>query len=235
MLNTGFMSFDLIIWDCDGCLVDSEAVACSVAAAYISSLGYPLSTREYVERFAGRSLNSALTEIAREMDDPIDRRFDYEAYRGELWNVFRLRLRAVDGVADILPEMPGARCIASGSSTARVRFSLEIAGLTSLLDAPVFSTAMEDYPSGALRPASKPAPDVFLLAAETMKIDPPRALVIEDSPAGIMGGRAAGMKVFGFMGGSHVTHEWRQRVAEAKPDATFDDMRVLPDLVKNWG
>lgn len=229
------MSFDLIIWDCDGCLVDSEAEACATAAAYISSLGYPLSTREYIDRFAGRSLGSALAEIAREMDDPIDKKFDYEAYRRELWNTFRLRLRAVDGVADILPEMNGPRCIASGSSAQRVRFSLEVTGLTSLLDAPIFSTAVEDRDPNEPPIPGKPAPDIFVLAAETMKAEPARTLVIEDSPAGIMGGRAAGMKVFAFLGGSHVTESWRERVKTAQPDLTFDNMLQLPDLVKNWG
>ncbi len=228
------MSFDLIIWDCDGCLVDSEAIACTMAAEHFTKLGYPLTLQEYVARFAGRSLNSALGEISREMGQPFDQNFDYEAFREELWGSFKQHLHAIDGVADVLPLMGGKRCVASGSSKARVRISLELTGLKELLDAAIFSTSNEDLAPGQSPIPGKPAPDVFILACETMGVPPARTLIIEDSPYGVMGARAAGATVFGFLGGSHVTQSWRERVEAGQPDLTFDNMRQLPELVKKF-
>jgi len=228
------MSFDLIIWDCDGCLVDSEALACGVAAERITALGYPLTGAEYINRFAGRSMRSAMEELSRETQEDYAERFDYLAFRDAVEQAFQLRLRAMPGVIEILPQLDVPMCIASGSSAKRIGFSLSIAKIDALKDVPRFSTASEDYAEGQPHPASKPAPDIFLMAAEQMGKNPARCLVIEDSAFGVMGGKAAGMTVFGFMGGSHVTANWRTRAQAAGPDLLFDDMRTLPGLYKNY-
>lgn len=219
------MPFDLIIWDCDGCLVDSEAIACGVVASYMTRLGYPLTGEDYISRFVGKPIETALQEVDLEKGLSLRSTFPYIECRQEILNVFLSALKATVGVEDVLQTISLEHCVASGSSVERNTQALQVTKLFSFFEGKIFSSSQVTH--------GKPAPDVFFYAAEKMGADPSRCLVIEDSVAGVTAGKAAGMTVFAYMGGSHVNAAWRERVAAAHPDAMFDDMRVLPEMVLN--
>ena len=217
--------FDLVIFDLDGVLVDSEPISCRVTAAALHDLGIWLSPSEVCDRFLGLSTAAMLEEVAAE-----HRRCRLpagfpETLRGRILQAFEHALAPVAGVPAVLDALPIERCVASSSHPERIRRSLELAGLLERLAPHLFSASMVSE--------GKPAPDLFLLAAARMAAEPARCLVIEDSAAGIRAGKAAGMTVFGFTGGSHVrpeTHAPRLRAAGA--DAIFAKMTALPGLIR---
>lgn len=220
------MPFDLLIWDCDGCLVDSEVIACAVVAERLTSLGYPLTGPDYALRFAGKTTDYAVDEIERETGQSFADRFSYLECRAKILEAFETHLTPTAGVHEALSQLDLPMCIASGSGVERNTKALRLTNLLPFFEGRIFSSSQ--VPNG------KPAPDVFLFAADQMKADPSRCLVIEDSVYGVQAAQAAGMKVFGYMGGGHVTEKWRESVLAACPDLLFDDMQVLPDLVASF-
>jgi len=230
------MGFDLIIWDFDGCLVDSEIIACGMEGAYFTELGYPVSTQEAIDRFAGRTSKDALLEIERETGKSFLDRFSFDVFRQRVFDAFEASLRPIDGAAEMLEKMGQPRCIASGSAVTRIQKCLALTKLDMFFNPDhIFSTAAEEVGPREPKIAGKPAPDIFLLAASRLNVAPEKCLVIEDSVPGIRAAKAAGMTVFGFTGGSHVTPPWVERLRAEAPDSLFADMRELPDLVKNNG
>lgn len=226
------MSFDLIIWDCDGCLVDSEVIACEAIAEYFGELGYPLSVEDAIARFVGRNDRDTLAEIEKETGRPFTKLFSKDVYKKKVFEMFEASLKPIAGVAEALERLGGARCIASGSSISRIKYTLELTDLASFFDAQqIFSAAAEDLGPNEPRILGKPAPDIFLHAAERMGFSPAQCLVIEDSAHGIEGAKAAGMAVFAYTGASHATSAWVERLQLAEPHALFKDMRELPGLV----
>ena len=183
-------SIELVIFDCDGVLVDSERLAVRTEATILSKLGWELSESEIVERFVGRSAQYMHGEIERALGREVDWENEFESrYR----QVFERELVAVDGVAEVLDQIKVAKCVASSGTHEKIRFSL---GLTDLLDRfgdRIFS--VDDVAHG------KPAPDVFLYAAEQMGFEPDECAVVEDSVSGVVAGLAAGMQVYAFAGG----------------------------------
>ena len=217
------MPIDLIIFDCDGVLVDSEVISCRAHADVLSRHGYPITSDEVFERFLGRSTRQANLEIETELGRKLPD--DYHAeLQDELFGNFERDLEAIRGIHDALDRITQRVCVASSGSHQRMRVSL---GSTSLYDrlAPnIFSASQVKN--------GKPAPDLFLFAANEMKVPPKRCVVIEDSVAGIAGARAAGMKVFGFYGGSHCGAGHAETLRQAGADLTFSDMHQLPELVR---
>ena len=213
----------LVIFDCDGVLVDSEPLADRVLLEGLAALGTPIEPSFAQERLLGRSLGSMCAILREEcrIDLSAD---DLEGMRERLYDLFRRELQPIAGVAAALDALAVPRCVASSSQIERIRLSLEVTGLLPRLDPHLFSAAMVTH--------GKPAPDLFLHAAARMGVDPAACLVIEDSPAGVEAARAAGMRVFGFVGGSHArTPAHRDRLAALAPDALFEDMRALPTLL----
>lgn len=217
------MPFDLIIWDCDGCLVDSEIVACGLGAQMMTEWGFPISLEEFLELFTGQS-SKQVSAYVEERTGRSYREYEREDYLPRLKDAFSQSLKACAGVEETLRSLSCQHCIASGSERARVEHSLIVTKLMPFFEGKIFTSSQVEN--------GKPAPDVFLFAAERMGIEPCRCLVIEDSVNGIRAGKAAGMKVFAYLGGSHVNEAWRERVAAEKPDVTFDDMRELPSLIE---
>lgn len=219
------MSPDLLIWDCDGCLVDSEVLACAVAAQCLTAIGYPLTGQEYVNRFAGQTMAATLAALESETGKPFADRFSLESFRHQVLALFETSLKPTPHVTEILPLLALPMCIASGSSLKRNARALALTGLDVYFDeGTLFSAEQVAH--------SKPAPDVFLFAAEQMKAASEKCLVIEDSVTGITAAKAAGMTVLAYLGGAHVSAVWRESVKAAQPHAMFDDMRALPDLIK---
>ncbi len=221
------MPFDLLIWDCDGCLVDSEVLACAVAAQCLTAIGYPLTGQEYVNRFAGQTIAATLAVLEAETGKPFADRFSLDSFRQQVLALFETSLKPTPYVAEVLPLLALPMCVASGSSLTRNARALALTGLGGYFD-------KDNLFSAEQVARSKPAPDVFLFAAEQMKAAPEKCLVIEDSVTGITAAKAAGMRVLAYLGGSHVSEMWRQRVAAAQPDALFDDMRALPEMVLHY-
>ncbi len=225
------MPFDLIIWDCDGCLVDSEVLACEALADYLGELGYFLSVEAVMDRFIGKNDRDTIAEIEQETGKPYTKLFSYHVYRQKVFSLFEKALAPISGVADAIGSIGGSRCIASGSSLPRVFRSLELTGLSSFFaQDQIFSTAAEDLRPDEPKITGKPAPDVFLYAAMKMRVAPEKCLVIEDSAHGIAGGLAAGMTVFAFTGGSHIRPRTIEAIKAANPHKIFSDMRNLPSL-----
>jgi len=215
-------TFELVIFDCDGVLVDSERIAIRVDGIMLERLGWPLSEKEIIERFVGRPHDFMVSEIETAIGRPLPPGWE-EEFRPLYDEAFTAELVAVDGIGDTLDHLAAKHaelpiCVASSSSHRSIRRSLELTGLRHHFEERIFS--VEDVANG------KPAPDVFLHAADRMGFDPSVCAVVEDSAHGVTAGRAAGMRVFGFGGG--VTPAERL----VGPDTVvFHDMRELPVLL----
>ena len=181
--------FDLVIFDNDGVLVDSEPVANRVLAGLLTEYGVPTTVEESMGQFLGSSMPQVRALVEERIGRPLPAELEAR-YMGELYPSFRSFLRPIPGVAEVLAAISVPVCVASGGTHERIRLTLTCTGLWDRFGGRVFST--EDVARG------KPAPDLFLHAAASMGADPRRCAVIEDSPAGITGANAAGMTTFGF-------------------------------------
>lgn len=209
--------FELVIFDCDGVVVDSERIVQEVFAEFLSELGLKLTPAEAYERFLGRRLVDCLA-IARELtgrDVPQGALATYTARRDA---VLREQVRPVEGVRAVLEALALPYCIASSGDHAKMRTTLGATGLWPLFEGRVFSATEVER--------GKPAPDVFLLAAARMGAQPARTVVIEDSVNGVLAGCAAGMTVLGFAGLTPAA-----RLAAAGAKTTFERMCDLPALL----
>jgi HAD superfamily hydrolase (TIGR01509 family) len=215
--------FDLIIFDCDGVLVDSEVISCRTHAEVLTRHGYPITADEVHARFLGRSSREARLEIEAELGRALPDDLDIQL-RDELYRSFAATLEAVPFVTRALDAIARPVCVASSGSHERIRVSLGRVGLYDRFAPHIFSAS--EVANG------KPAPDLFLHAAARMNTAPARCLVIEDSIAGITAARAAGMTAFGFHGGSHCGPTSAARLCDAGAAATFDDMRQLPEMIR---
>jgi len=148
-----------------------------------------------------------------------------DAMRRVLYERFRAELQPIEGIAETVDGLGIAHCVASSSQPERIRLSLSVTGLIDRFEPNIFSASMVAH--------GKPAPDLFLHASAVMGVEPARCVVVEDSPAGIVAAKSAGMRVVAFTGGSHArTPQHRQTLLALEPDALFDDMRELLQFVR---
>jgi HAD superfamily hydrolase (TIGR01509 family) len=187
---------DLVIFDCDGVLVDSEIIAARVESDLITRAGFDISAEEISESYAGLTLKDILLHLEEKARIPFQASLIDQA---EALTDKRLaaEVRAIDGAREAVLSVHGPRCICSNSRTERIDLMLSKVGLKAYFEGRIFSAL--ETPSGK----PKPAPDVFLYAAGKMKADPAKTFVIEDSIHGVAGAKAAGMRVIGFTGASH--------------------------------
>ncbi|HEX7883143.1 MAG TPA: HAD family hydrolase [Afipia sp.] len=216
------MNCDLVIFDCDGVLVDSEALACVVHADVLTQHGYAISPEQVHDRFLGRSAREARSEVESELGFALP-----DAYTAQLKatidRVFGEQLTPVPHIADTLTQLTQPICVASSGTPTRIRSSLGTTGLLNRFDPHLFSAMQVDR--------GKPAPDLFLFAAAQMNTPPGRCVVVEDSVPGVTAARAAGMTVIGFTGGSHCRPGDADRLRRVGASTVIDDMRALPALV----
>lgn len=212
----------LIIFDCDGVLVDSEPIASAVMAEMITALGHPMTREQALATFTGLSLADVNALARRLLGRPVPAETGAH-YGAALLTRFRQELKAVDGVRDAIVALPFVRCVASSSAPERLRLSLEVSGLLPLFDPHVFSAAQVRR--------GKPAPDLFLHAAARMQAHPQECIVVEDSVLGIAAARAAGMLPIGFAGGGHATEALAERLAAAGAQHVVRSMAELTPLV----
>lgn len=209
--------FELVIFDCDGVLVDSERIAVRVEAEYLTELGWPLTEAEIIERFMGHTseyMDQAIefqlgSRLPQDWKDRFQRRYR-EAFAAELV--------PVDGVLEALGQIAIPTCVASSGSHDKLRFTLGHTGLYERFEGRIFS--------GYEVANGKPAPDLFLHAAARMGADPARCAVVEDTLYGVMAARAAGMCAFGYAGGLSAPER-----LEGEATVVFEDMRALPRLL----
>jgi HAD superfamily hydrolase (TIGR01509 family) len=214
----------LVIFDCDGVLVDSEPISLRLLLDTLGEAGLALDPAEADALFLGRSLRSTREIVARDFGLTVSDAA-LELMRQRLYAAFRAELRPIPGIAVALDALPVPFCVASSSQPERIELSLTVTGLWPRFRGRAFSSTMVAR--------GKPFPDLFLFAAKTLGYDPAACLVVEDSPAGIAAAKAADMRVVAFTGGSHAASEdHRRRVAALAPDAIIADMRALPELVR---
>jgi HAD superfamily hydrolase (TIGR01509 family) len=219
-------NFDLVIFDCDGVLVDSEVISCRAHAETLTRHGYPITAEQVLERFLGVSDREARQTIEREIDRRLPDDFEQQVKAATL-RFYAGDLQAIAHVGEAIGAIALPKCVASSGTPEKIRHGLTCAGLYDQLAPHIFSATQVSR--------GKPAPDLFLFAAKQMNTSPERCLVIEDSVPGVTGGRAAGMTVLGFQGGSHCRPGYGDRLHDAGAVAVFDDMRQLPALIRKMG
>ena len=208
----------LHIFDCDGVLVDSEVLATRIESQLLRDVGVELTPESIAEAFIGLSDTEMHRRI--EADWGVTLPDDFTVRRAaRLDEVFRTELRAVPGITGVLEALEGPRCVASSSAPDRIRTSLAVTGLDKFFGPDVFSASSVER--------GKPAPDLFLSAADAMQTDPARCVVIEDSTPGVAAGLAAGMWVVGFTGASHCVPTLTDRLLEAGAHEIARDAEAL--------
>ncbi len=199
----------LVIFDCDGVLIDSEIISARMLVEELTRLGVSIDLPYVVQNFLGRSYPVVMEQIRRDFGLDLPPVFE-EQYRERLLDGFRTGLKIMPGVAAVLGALAVPMCVATSSSPRRAAMSLHLVGLGALVGPRLFTASQVAR--------GKPAPDLFLHAAATIGAEPQDCLVIEDSLPGIRAARAAGMPVWRFTGGGHLAGQ----PLETPPDATAD-------------
>jgi HAD superfamily hydrolase (TIGR01509 family) len=209
--------FGLVIFDCDGVLVDSELITNRIFSQMLNELGIHVSLEDMFERFVGRSMPQCLEIMTKMLGHPVPRHFA-EEYHARSATALRSELKAVPDIETVLAAIRMPYCVASSGTHEKMQITLGVTGLL-----PRFRGKMYSVTEVA---QSKPFPDVFLHAARQQGVAPAECAVIEDTPTGVRAGVAAGMTVFGYCALTP-----KQRLIEAGAHHTFERMRDLPNLI----
>ena len=209
--------FELVIFDCDGVLVDSEPIANRVLARELTALGRPTSAEEAWREYGGQTWEACFAQMERSLGRALPPGFP-ELFAERLEQALERELEPIPGIHQALAAIATPNCVASNGRHETMRLTLAKTGLLARFDGRIFSAA--DVP----RP--KPFPDLYLHAAARMGAAPARCAVVEDSPRGAAAGAAAGMTVFGF-----AAHGEPERLS-ASCARVFSDMSALPDLLE---
>ena len=213
--------FDLIIFDCDGVLVDSEFLAAQVESILLSEAGYPITAGEIGERFSGLTWRDILLTVEKEAEIPLQANL-IEQHKTILDERLKRELQAIEGVREAVAQLSEPRCVCSNSTEDRIKAMLTKVGYIDLFEPNIFSAE-------SLGPDRvKPKPDVFLHGAEKLGARPGNTLVIEDSVHGVTGAKAAGMRVVGFTGASHTGPTHADKLSEAGAETVIHRLEDLP-------
>ncbi|MBN1238624.1 MAG: HAD-IA family hydrolase [Gammaproteobacteria bacterium] len=216
-------AWDLVIFDCDGVLVDSEPIANEVLEQALGAIGIGMPLDEVVETFVGKTVPQCLAIIEGLLGRPAPADF-FDAWRRALYKEFERRpVRAVAGVEAVLDALDVPTAVVSNGPLVKMSTTLGVTGLLPRFEGRIFS------PDSGL--PGKPQPDLFLAAAAAAGADPRRTAVIEDTATGARGARAAGMTVFGYVGGAYADAD----AMAAAGAVLFTDMRELPALLSGAG
>ncbi|MGK7889495.1 MAG: HAD family hydrolase [Leptolyngbyaceae cyanobacterium] len=215
------MSFELVIFDCDGVLVDSEQITNRVFCKMLNDLGLEVTLEDMFERFVGHSTAQCIEILTELLGAPPPEDF-VPTLRHRIAEALEAGVEPVAGVVGVLDRLTIPYCVASSGEPAKMRLTLGKTGLLSRFEGKIFSVAEVNNP--------KPAPDVFLHAAAQMGVDPKACAVIEDTPTGVKAGVAAGMYVYGV---AACTPEHRLKTAGAHE--IFSNMEILPQLFAEHG
>ncbi|MBU2869845.1 HAD-IA family hydrolase [Colwellia sp. E2M01] len=218
---------ELIIFDCDGVLIDSEIISAQVLIEQLLPLGVEINMAYVQQHFLGCSFSSVKEKLDSAFNIQLANSFE-EEYRIALLGKFSTGLKATQGITGLLPHLAIPFCLATSSSPTRTDRALNIVGLDRFFCGKVFTAAEVEN--------GKPAPDLFLHAAKTMQVAPQHCLVIEDSVAGVSAAVAAGMQVIHYQGGLHMTEATSQAIATTYPETKImrhwqDFLQLQPKLI----
>jgi HAD superfamily hydrolase (TIGR01509 family) len=217
------MPFDLVIFDCDGVLIDSEMLSVRADVECLAELGIDLSADEIIERYTGISLADMLGDLEARFNRTLLAFTD--SHRTRLEALFEAELQTIPGITAVLDSLACRHCVASSGTPERLRHALSVVGLFERVHPNIFSAT--EVPRG------KPAPDLFLHAAERMGVAPRDCAVVEDSLPGIEAAAAAGMTAIGFTGGSHCRPGLDSRLRDAGAAVVIKEMsKLLPALAQ---
>ncbi|MCE9557371.1 MAG: HAD family hydrolase [Armatimonadetes bacterium] len=216
------MQPELIIFDCDGVLIDSELLSNQTEIEVFEEFGVHYELHAYMARFVGKSSKDATTEWERDFGGPLPASFRPRLDEC-LAAAFERELRAMPGIHDFLDRLETRVCVASSSSPARLALTLGLVGLSEYFGENIFSATMVTR--------GKPEPDIFLYTAAQMGVDPGACVVIEDSALGATGAVAAGMRTIGFVGGSHCTDKTREDLLRVGVEAVAETHLECANLI----
>jgi HAD superfamily hydrolase (TIGR01509 family) len=223
MATPNMTKFDLVIFDCDGVLLDSEIIACRADAEAYTRFGYEITTQEISRRFAGMTDEAVDAALVEEIGKPIPTDFRAEIKKAIIGK-YRTELQAIEGATTLLSSLKTAKCIASSASPAKLALGL--------IETEMYELVYPNIFSAKLVAKGKPHPDKFHYAARKMGVLPSRCIVIEDSVAGVTAAKSAGMTCVGFTGGSHCADGHESRLYEAGADTVVDMLNVVKSLVE---
>ncbi len=212
------MAFDLVIFDCDGVLVDSEPLSNRILAERLTAIGLETTTEDAIRDYMGRSWKTDQELIEERLGGPLPDGW-VDAYHAEVLEAFERDLQPVEGIAKALDAIHEPSCVASSSAHPRIRTALLTTGLLERFEGRIFSAT--DVPHG------KPAPDLFLHAAATLGAAPERCVVVEDAPPGVQAALAAGMTVLAYAG-------FTDAALLDGAHAVFTSMAELPALISGF-
>jgi len=212
---------DLVIFDCDGVLIDSEIISASMLIEELAGLGVTIDLDYIARHFLGRSYPTVMKVIREDFAVILTPEFE-DHYRQRLLDRFETELTVMPHVAEVLRDMEVDWCVATSSSPRRAGRSLQIVGLAGIVGDRLFTASEVAH--------GKPAPDLFLHAARRMGHAPDRCLVIEDSLNGVRAARAAGMAVWRFTGGGHLAGRDLAEPADARSDLQFASFGDFHDI-----
>jgi HAD superfamily hydrolase (TIGR01509 family) len=206
----------LVIFDCDGVLVDSEPLSNGTFVKMLGEAGFPISYEEGVERFVGKSISTCIHEVELDMGRKLPASF-LSTFREITFELFKKELQQVTGIREVLTNLPYESCVASSGPHEKIKLTLGITDLYPFFEGKIFSAS--DVERG------KPFPDLFLHAASSMGYDPESCIVVEDAVPGVHAARSAGMRVLGYAERASAT-----RLSEAGA-LTFTRMDELIELL----
>jgi HAD superfamily hydrolase (TIGR01509 family) len=212
-------SFDLVIFDCDGVLVDSEPITSRVFTQMLNELGLAVTVNQVFEQFVGNSLAYCLERVGQLLKGDVPADFAHR-YQQRAAEALKRELKAVPGIEEVLEAIQVPYCVASNGSMEKMQVTLGMTGLLPRFKDRLFS--ISEVARG------KPHPDIFLYAAEKSGATPSACAVIEDTSTGVAAGVAAGMTVFGYCANTPA-----QRLIDAGAHYTFDRMSELPGLLSD--
>jgi HAD superfamily hydrolase (TIGR01509 family) len=216
-------NYALVIFDCDGVLVDSELIANKILAQALTNEGYHCTLQESVIKFVGLDLKTIQLQVEQELGTQLSTSFN-DRLRIETTRAFHKKLEPIVGIKTALAEIQIPKCVASSGTQEKIHLCLNLTGLSDYFPyTKIFSS--QEVSKG------KPAPDLFLHAAEKMHAHPSDCVVIEDRVAGVIAAQAAGMSAFGFAGGNHVSSQHPADLARVGA-IVFDRMAMLPSHLK---
>ena len=217
------MRWDLVIFDCDGVLIDSELLSVRAGQECLAACGIELTEAELLERYTGISWAGMVADLVTR-HGPLPADLD-ERYRRRYWPLLESELQAIPSIVEVLDSLICKICVASSGRPERLKHALSLVGLYDRFHPHIFSAV--EVARG------KPAPDLFLHAAARMGTAPERCVVVEDSVPGVIAGVAAGMSVIGFVGASHCRPDEAARLAAHGGAPVIDNMtKLLPALAR---
>lgn len=214
-------ALELVIFDCDGVLIDSEIIGINLTLRLLKSYGVPIDFNEFSGEFSGLSWDELIDKVREQkgvvLPASINRTF-YTSLREE----FAKKLKRTDGTLDVLCSLNFPKCICSNSPRSQLDYSLSLVGLSQFFPERIFS-AVDLGPGHA-----KPQPDIFLHAARVLNVAPENTIVIEDSIHGVMAASRAGMTVIGYIGGAHTYPLHGEKLRSAGARVIINSMYQLP-------